>query len=410
MGFKHRFHQVVGGSIVALTLAVSPVLAGELRNWSFDPTTSELTFSLSDDVFPEFFLLSEPPRLVLDIPEADIGTVEPEQVYGGAVQTIRVSQYTPEQVRVVIELAPEIVLAPEQADIQFDDADGQRHWRFRPLITEDTVASAAATEPSGSPNANISLSAANLEIPGPDTVPTALPIDPYDADASGDVVSVPPLEDAPDVVSVPPLEDLPETAPTVAATAPGALPPMVVPELEETGADMAAIAAPTVEPEVDQSSLPTIEADVPVSSEESVTVEPLDLPPAPAEEIETVEETETVVTAATTAEDVVTGETAATTAAVAMPEEAETEEAEITVSTPTDVDSIAVTVPTAEIPNLEIPTETALAPVGLEPRAMAEETSSPPQTIQQPAADRTIVQTEIPAPLSFGQPLPNFPD
>ena len=108
MGFKHRFHQVVGGSIVALTLAVSPALAGELRNWSFETTTSELTFSLSDDVFPEFFLLSEPPRLVLDIPEADIGSVEPEQVYGGAVQTIRVSQYTPEQVRVVIELAPEI--------------------------------------------------------------------------------------------------------------------------------------------------------------------------------------------------------------------------------------------------------------------------------------------------------------
>ncbi|MEM9977467.1 MAG: AMIN domain-containing protein [Cyanobacteria bacterium P01_D01_bin.2] len=405
----------MGGSIFALTLAVSPVLAGELRNWSFDTTTSELTFSLSDDVFPEFFLLSEPPRLVLDIPETDIGTVELEQVYDGAVQTIRVSQYTPEQVRVVIELAPEIVLAPEQADIQFDDADGQRHWRFRPLITENTVASAAATEsvgsPSSNPTSNVSLSAANLEIPGPDTFSTALPIDPYDGDASSDVVSVPPLEDS--LASVPPLGDSPETAPPVAATESAALPPMVVPELEETGSDVAAMAAPTVEPEVNQSSLPAIEADAPVSSEGSIAVVPVDLPPS-------AEATDTVVTEAATEEDVVTGETATTTAAVMMSEPAEVEPAEVepaevepaetTVATPTDVDGIAVTVPTAEIPTLEIPTETALAPVGLEPRTVAEETSSPPQTIQQPAAERTIVQTEIPAPLSFGQPLPNFSD
>ena len=94
-----------------------------------------------------------------------------------------------------------------------------------------------------------------------------------------------------------------------------------------------------------------------------------------------------------------------------MSDDAEPEEVEATASTPTDVNPIAVTVPTAEIPIPGIPTETALAPVGLEPQAVAEETPSQSlQTIQQPAADRTIVQIEIPAPLTFGQPLPNFPD
>ena len=127
MGF-HRFHRFLGGSLTAaLALLGSPAGAEELRDWSFNPANSELTFSLADTVFPEFFLLSEPPRLVLDIPATELGAVDPQQTYGGVVQTIRVAQHTSEQVRVVIELSPDIVLEPEQADIQFDEGEnGQR--------------------------------------------------------------------------------------------------------------------------------------------------------------------------------------------------------------------------------------------------------------------------------------------
>ncbi len=87
MGFKRRVHQFCGGSLAALALCMSPAaLAEELQNWSFDTGSSELAFSLSDQVFPEFFLLADPPRLVLDIPNTEVGSVDPEQGYEGAVQ------------------------------------------------------------------------------------------------------------------------------------------------------------------------------------------------------------------------------------------------------------------------------------------------------------------------------------
>ena len=66
-------------------------------------------------------------------------------------------------------------------------------------------------------------------------------------------------------------------------------------------------------------------------------------------------------------------------------------------------------------PSPAIPVEAAIAPVEVSslpeenqvPSDDGDDDSAPSsQTIQQPAAERTIVQTELPAPLKFGQPLP----
>ena len=234
MGLNHLTYKSLGSSlgvsVITLCLACVPASAEELKNWSFDKTTNELTFSLPDTILPEFFLLAEPPRLVLDIPETEMGDVEPEQFYDATVQTIRVAQHTEEQVRVVIELTPEIVLAPEQADIQFDDRDGQRHWRFRPLIESHivTVDPAAARETASTLPDSVSHSAANLAISERPSE-AILPIDPYDAGTAHQVVSVPPLEDIPDLT-----EDV-----AINESAVPEVPPMVVPSLEETATETA---------------------------------------------------------------------------------------------------------------------------------------------------------------------------
>ena len=365
MGFKHRLHQFLGGSLAALTLSVWPAFAGELDDWAFDTSSSELTFSLSDQVFPEFFLLSEPPRLVLDIPNTEIGDVKPEQIYNGTVQAIRVAQYTPENVRVVIELAPEIVLSPDQADIQFDDSgDGQRYWRFRPLIADGaTVAQTPTAIPESDSRNGVSLSAANLQLPQRQTNSTTLPLDPYESEASSGVVSVPPLED--EVVSVPPLGDVAdEPAASVAIATdsePSEFPPMIVPELEDVEVDNTAI--PLETRETRPSSLPdlavganTLPPDVAASDDTSTSLE---------ESQNLAEEN-------------------------------------------------AVPSPLVEEPSApEVAAETALAPVESSAESPAQLQPAPDedinpaaQTIQQPAADRTIIRTDMPAPLTFGQPLP----
>ncbi|MEM9906349.1 MAG: AMIN domain-containing protein, partial [Cyanobacteria bacterium P01_D01_bin.44] len=106
----------------------------ELSAWSFDPATQQLEFSLPEGVMPQFFLLAEPARIVLDIPETQLGDVDTERTYDGAVERIRVSQYSDDAVRIVVDLMAGTELESAQADIQFDDVDGRRQWRFRPLI------------------------------------------------------------------------------------------------------------------------------------------------------------------------------------------------------------------------------------------------------------------------------------
>ncbi|NEQ49423.1 MAG: AMIN domain-containing protein [Leptolyngbya sp. SIO3F4] len=401
MGVKHRLYQILGGSF-ATTLAffmVSPALAEELQNWSFDATKSELSFSLSDTVFPEFFLISEPPRLVLDIPQTEIGNIDSEQIYSGVVQSIRVAQHTAEKVRVVIELSPEIVLAPEQADIQFDTGDnGQRHWRFRPLLAETANAvaerSSTSTALDSRSRNGLSLSAANLALPTRQSASTTLPIDPYEAEsASTTVVSVPPLEESSnvDVVTVPDL------------------PPMTVPQLEETNSV----------------------ADLGVQAHPTSSLEPLERELSPLPELEVaVSEDDTLATNSileavpTTAESIVGAEASETADTVNIDDSfesvdglVETPQVEMSVVEP-ESETLSV-FPVSESVTEEImhnkPTETALAPI-IETSPIATQSpqvdrgpSAAPalQTIQQPAANRTIIQTEPIAPIPFGQPLPS---
>lgn len=388
MEFKRRFYQLLGGSLSALALAVLPAGAEELQDWSFDTADSELTFSLSDQVFPEFFLLSEPPRLVLDIPDTEIGNVEPEQIYGGVVRAIRVAQHTPENVRVVIELAPEIVLSPEQADIQFDDSgDGQRYWRFRPLIADsDETVAITQTEPTRDAEADVSLSAAGLR--PSEQQATAPPLDPYEAESSSTVVSVPPLE------------EVSETASTAVAADVPALPPMTVPDLEDTSSsDSNTLISTTANPaEPRQDSLPTLDSSAAnVQSGVPVVVES-----------SSVERSQSAEAAVSVSENVVDAmptdvETTATDTMAEDTNPVEQTEEELVADT-------AMPGPEIEMSTISVgPTETALAPVELSPPLDDGQTSinsSAPQTIQQPAAERTIVQTELPAPVPFGQPLP----
>lgn len=389
MGFKQRVYQSVGGSLVALTMVISPALAEELDNWSFDTTTNELTFSLSDTVLPEFFLLAEPPRLVLDIPDTQMGTVESEQRYDGAVQTIRVAQHTPDHVRVVIELAPDSLLAPDQADIQFDDSHGQRHWRFRPLLTDSTVATVSPTSTS-SPSTTqerlddthaagaISLSAANLDISEQSTG-TTLPIDPYVDEVSPQVISVPPLEDIPDSVDV-------TSAPEQAAVVPD-LPSMTVPELEQPEIDSAVVTSEIESPEVVRAGLPAL-ADSDDPLEPTVQSDPQAAVADAVPDVAVPDVEESVDTA------------------VAIVPDAAVTRSEI----------LAVPPSSADTPSPEGPKKTALAPVAhpseTQQQPHVEESSEQQtwQTIQQPAAERTIVQIDIPAPLTFGQPLPSAAD
>lgn len=373
-----------GGSFLALGLACLPASAEELQNWSFNTATSELTFSLPDTILPKFFLLAEPPRLVLDIPQANIGEVEPDQTYNnGSVQTIRVAQHTDEQVRVVIELAPETILAPSQADIQFDDRNGQRYWSFRPLVKANTNAfSNSASQQAAATNTTISHSAANLELSQPSSE-TMLPIDPYDTGNPTQMVSVPPLDESalpavPPMV-VPSLETAATEAPVVYdAVANNSIDSPRDEPLPELTAD--GIASPTTPTESVLQSQPEVAPEIVLSpSIGSVNI---------AAELTEPEVLESVATIENESIDIATAPPGVSPSLVPI---VETETPQPTEQAPIEQSAIA-----------------ALANSSSAPQTTSEEEISTPswKTVQQPAAARTIVQTTMPAPLTFGQPLP----
>ncbi|MEL6249242.1 MAG: AMIN domain-containing protein [Cyanobacteria bacterium J06627_15] len=453
----------------AVVLVAAPVRAAELSTWSFDETQQQLEFSLPQSVQPRFFLLAEPTRVVLDIPATQLGPVPTEVTYAGAVERIRVSQFEGETVRIVIDLAPGTVLQERQADIEFEDIDGQRHWRFRPRV--DAVATAAAsaaaeptpdlsapstsatppsadltTDPSEtaenlSPTADhtaavqpvpetqtaraeapislenaeeISFSAAGLQLPEqPAADASTLPIDLYaETSPPTATVSVPPIEPGPTADSAePPTETrtAPEpTTDTAQATRP------TRPSPPEPG-----YVPPMVAPELET---PEIEAADVVAPDDTVATAEAGIAALP-----------TVEPAADTMTEPALATAAPVAAELAEPEpapEAEPQSEPGSVADTTVDPAIAAAEPAAAAtpPFVETATDAAetteaeadpytAAVVPLEPLANAADAASFPTAIPEvepvavvdiaPDSERTITDTRSSTPIYFGQPLPS---
>jgi hypothetical protein len=436
------------GGAIATTVILCPIAqATALAGWSFDETTHQLEFSLPETIIPQFFMLAEPARIVLDIPNTQVGNVATDQTYTGTVERIRVSQYDAATVRIVMDLAPGTVLDPQQADIQFDDVNGQRQWRFRPLISGVAIAVAPTTAPVisqspdqidvGSAALNsqdgetaaapettavtpsesaprdtelapateddvYSFSAASLQSAAPLVSATRreLPIEVYEPTPTNtSLVTVPPVAAAP-TVNVPALE--PSADLTAGAANPSvAVPPMTAPDLAVEPTSV--VSVPTISP----TPVPAPAADV---SEEYLPV----LDPLP--------------TAVPTPQDglIEGGDSSVPTAQVAIvPEpsravEPTTEPSFVDPDAGPDGSSditpvAAITTPIPDSPSVAaMPAaapgpESASATLNPGQRVAEAAVNTPAQTpvIQLPAQSRTITQTRWPEPIQFGQPLPD---
>jgi hypothetical protein len=151
------------GAIVVMTASVQ---AATLNNWQFDPGTQQLVITLPKGVTPQYHLAAEPARIVVDLPNTDVGTVPMQQSYSGAVRQIRIAQFQPGLARIVLELSPEAVLAPGQVELQqLDGSDGNtQRWALRPLLVTDTPSPTVAQSPV-SENATISPVRPSAPIP-----------------------------------------------------------------------------------------------------------------------------------------------------------------------------------------------------------------------------------------------------
>ncbi len=126
---------------LAVCLGAAPAWATPLKDWQYDPTANQLEVTLKDGVKPRYFLMARPARIVLELPNTEVGNVQRQQTYEGAVRQVRVSQVKPGLTRIVLELSPDATLLRGQAQLQRVGDAAQStsdRWVLRPLLAQAT--------------------------------------------------------------------------------------------------------------------------------------------------------------------------------------------------------------------------------------------------------------------------------
>ncbi len=122
-----------------------PAQASALSDWQYNPEQAALGFHIDPGITPRYFLMPNPLRVVVDLPNTSLQTAQTDRTFRGDVSRIRVSEFKPGVTRMVMELAPNSVLQSGQVSLE-NLGNGQ--WQIRPLI-EVSGASMIAQPPVG---------------------------------------------------------------------------------------------------------------------------------------------------------------------------------------------------------------------------------------------------------------------
>jgi N-acetylmuramoyl-L-alanine amidase len=105
-------------SLLSALLLSSPARAAKLQFWRFDASQNRLQFTTDEGIRPSVQLISNPSRLVIDLPGVVWGRSKMTQSVGQAIQSIRIAQLNPQTTRIVIELAAGYTVNPQQIQVR----------------------------------------------------------------------------------------------------------------------------------------------------------------------------------------------------------------------------------------------------------------------------------------------------
>jgi len=139
---------IAGIATAAAFSAGAPAIAASIGDWSYSPQTGALGFDLSSAEQPQYFLMANPMRIVVDLPGVAHNLQALEAQAGGVFTQIRAAQADGGKTRLVLQLAPGTVLEPGQ--VELIASEGGR-WSLRPLLAEAQFVPepVAETAPSG---------------------------------------------------------------------------------------------------------------------------------------------------------------------------------------------------------------------------------------------------------------------
>lgn len=118
-----------------------PALAAVLSSWEFDGAANQLELTVEQGAKPTYFVLNQPPRIVVELPKTQLGARTSQKSYSGVVRQIQVEDSGAGLVRLVMEFSPEVILNPGQVRLlkvaaPVDTGAFQERWVLSFFISE----------------------------------------------------------------------------------------------------------------------------------------------------------------------------------------------------------------------------------------------------------------------------------
>ncbi len=149
-----RFNRLLPGlSLVGALLLALPAEAARLQFWRFDTEENQLTFTTDDRVQPTAQLLSNPTRLVVDLPGTTFSSPETQSFEGEAIKEVRASQLDTGVTRLVVEYNSGYTVDPSQVQVR---GESSRQWSVQlpeAIAVDSLVAPGAGNSVSSQPAA-----------------------------------------------------------------------------------------------------------------------------------------------------------------------------------------------------------------------------------------------------------------
>ncbi|MBP0028473.1 AMIN domain-containing protein [Roseofilum sp. Guam] len=190
---------------IALYFLAFPALAAELRQWQYDPLKTQLELIFQGKITPRYFVVENPLRIILELPDTEIQVPTDRNFYSGLIQEISLETSESDKTQLILYLSPGVTLAPESVQIESSPTSaGFYRTVIRPLITQDRSTSTLTLPPATfEPPANQPLVSVPPLFPRQSQAPTGNTEEPTPGASAASLVTQPAsVETTPDLVGI----------------------------------------------------------------------------------------------------------------------------------------------------------------------------------------------------------------
>ena len=161
-----RLNRLLPGlSLMGALVIALPSEAARLQFWRFSPQQNQLTFTTDDSIQPTAQLLSNPTRLVIDLPGTTLSEAQSLPVEGPAIKEVRAIELDAETARLIVEYEPGYTINPSQVQVR---GESSRQWKVQLPQPTNLAASAetTASEPASNRVSNRPVQGARTRVQG----------------------------------------------------------------------------------------------------------------------------------------------------------------------------------------------------------------------------------------------------